>query len=528
MRFLSELVRAAIVFSLLIPPSAIFASTDAADSAAPCRKELATGAATAVDRGVLDEILTADSAGSERSEKAALARVEGDIHAHLQKIAALRSEVAAAEKETSKLRDEERGLQTDARIHHARAQVFGSQAEARDAIEFATAQLGKIQFCENDLVEKQYRDVTSCVFWHADRALSKLSLVLVPIIIAYTNETLGRDERTRKAMDEARQAVQDEIDIAKVDQRRVDLSGDAWDTMASRLEIRALELQRWLKPFLAGLGSTLVNGVVGGVRMVVPKKAEPGAAPVASVNPLFRAKEFTLQMGANIWKTLSSLNFREMRSNAYLVKDYVERFAWVAIASVVVNTVKSFKKHGTWPQAVNTPWHLVANAATMMLIQQEISARNTQVHNNVVAAKDFSELMARIPGVVAGKQGMIHEAWNRFTGFFAGVPAEFPFLAAWTWAYHGYVTDKIDPLSWEGLSTSAGDAVGFLSSFGVYLILKWSLWAKTFELGFIPEYRAMTEQPYEALRVTLAKQYGIPVTKHKVTDPTTHEEFEIE
>lgn len=458
-------------------------------------------------------------------------------------ITKLQRDIAEANSHLRSSLQEQRELATQRRVNEASLEIAHRLDEVRDDVHRAHKHLAQVSFCDPDIsreegvamppaalaawVEKNREAMSECTYWNFSRALSYLNLVAAPLWTSVQSETLGLNPDARARMEGARNEIQKEIDVAKVNLRAAEAEGDNARIRGASFRIRFLEFQRAFMPLWVGSVAVAQQGLAKTVR-VVTRQEDPNKVPGMAT---FKAKEFARTIWGGIYNVLASLNFKEMRSNAYVTGDFLYKLSLVVVWSVAMNFVWAWWDHGALPSWDISPWFLIPNSATMMLLQAEAGARTTEVRNEVLPAKSWKELLTRVPSMVAGKDGFLHGMWNRLTTYAAAFPAEFPILTGWIWGYHSWFVSAhktIDPLSFEGLSFAAAETAKFIGTFGMYLVVKWSAWDKLVELGFIPEWRGFAREPYEAKRVELAKKFGVPVNTREVTDPKTGEKHQLE
>ncbi len=428
-------------------------------------------------------------------------------------IVALANEVSKLKREISSSLNQSRVEATAERVGVAREWVVSSTDRALKDIAFAQSQLEQISACKLSGKLGWMGRAAACGYWWTNKAASHLAYYLVPVVISYTSELVGLDSAGIEAMAKARAEVMAEIDSAREELRLAQVNADAHGEYKAKLSLTGLGIYKWTAPYLAGVTAQIKRlwSASGEWFSRAPASEDEKVLAAAS-----RA-DFVSSMGTHLGDAFRSFNFQQMRSNPYLVFDYLYRFTIVSVSNVVINFIRSIPNLSSLATA---PWHLIPNAGTMMALQSEMAARNTTVRTGVEPAKDMNELLARMPGVIAGDTGFLHQGWGRLSTFLTAIPLEFPVLTGWTFLYMA-MTGAIDPFTTSGLMQAGAGAANFVSLFGLYLIVKWAVWDKPVELGLIPELRGLASHEYEKQVVTLAKQQGIPVETVELVNPET-------
>lgn len=456
-------------------------------------------------------LMAADAASASAPDQAA---VDAQIVARSKSILELSKEIKEARTEILRQLDEERVANTQARVAVAREWIAQNNDRVAKELAYAQQQIDAMKSCPiSGTVGWAGRQV-GCMYWQADKALTHISKFLVPVVIGYTSEVVGLDSAGVQSMAASRQYYLDSIDDAREQLKIAQDAGNTVDAAKYRLWITAFGVQKWTVPYLLGLGSQIKAAVVSAAKWATTRKTEEQKAKDAAVR-----LEFVQNIGTDFYDAISAFTFSQTLSKSYVFFDYLYRFSLVAAANVIINVTKAIPDMSSLAVA---PWHLVANAGTMMLIQAEIAARKTVVATDRLPAKNIDELLQRIAGTIAGRTGFLHESWARINSFMAAVPMEMPVLTLWTGAYLAYMGEA-DMLTPEGWMVAGGKALTFLSAFGLYLVVKQAVWDKPMDLGFILESRGLAGDAYNDRMVVLAKQHGIPVESKTVLDPATNQ-----
>ncbi len=394
---------------------------------------------------------------------------------------------------------------TQARVDRAVSAVRAYDEQVLLELSRVQTELAAIQSCPLDS-GKEFRNAT-CVYLHVKRAMLTLKRFVVPVVIGYTSEIVGLDAAGVQAMAQVREGIK---------RRQLEIRSEAANPLLSLEQRRNLALEKiqlsisqYTVPYLTGLLHQMGEALAATVNRSEP--ATPEQKKIAGAE----RKEALRKMGLDISDAVTSVTFREMRGNIYVLQDYLYRFFLVTLANVSVNSFKALFGAGALGQA---PWQLIPNAGTMMAYQSEVAARKTQVQSDTLPSKDAAELLARIPGIIAGKTGFLHESFSRTLSFLAGIPMELLVLTLWTGLYFSLL-GQIDPLSLSGWVVAATKAFEFIGLFGLYLILKWAVWDKPVDLGFIPEFRGLARKEYDEKMVALAEANSIPVETVQAWDP---------
>lgn len=438
-----------------------------------------------------------------------------------QAIAELSREIARAKAAIRSTLDAERVAATNVRVQRATEWVDAHSAEILRELAFAQGQIDQIKSCPASGKLSWMGKVAACTYWKANQVANQLSYFLVPVLISYTSEIVGLDAAGIQSMANARAKVMQQIALSQELLLTAQQSGASSDVLRLNLWISLLKIEKWTLPYLAGAGSQLWSGLKG-VKQWFGKKApitdEQRARNVAG------RWEFVEDIGAGTADAYRSINLKNVRNNSYLMGDYLKRFLIVGLANTVINFVKAIP---SLPYFNATPWYLIPNAGTMMLYQQEMASRKTDVATDRLPAHSWDELVSRVPGIIAGRTGFLHQSWARINTFLAGLPMEFPVLTFFTWSYLG-MFGNIDPFSMDGVTVAGSKALSFLSLFGLYLVVKQAVWDKPVDLGFIAEWQGLASWEYEQELVKAAKKYDIPVSILPVVNPRTGETVNME
>jgi hypothetical protein len=492
--FGKQWVCAVLIFSMLIPQGWAIAQSAPEPSGPP-----------------LSQASSDPSAPARCSEQILVGpAVTPSVETRVQRIATLASEVAKSQQELTRELELAAVERTQIRVQQARTWVAQTDERILSSIEEAQADLDKALACKASGALGWAGRSVSCAYAWANKAMTVLSRYVEPVVISYASELVGLDSAGVKAVDSVRARV-----LGELAENRQALSNPnltSTERYGLLLNRKVLQFEKWTVPYVVGLVAQGLSGYRSALNWLTRSRTPEDRAVAAT-----QRSAFVQDAMNNLRDAAGSFNFREMRSNPYVLTDYLYRFTIVAAANIAVNFAKALPG---LPALVSTPWHLIPNAASMMALQSEMAARKTVVQTGGTPAKDTRELLLRIPGIIAGNSGFVRESWARISTFVAGLPLEWPVLTGWTGAYLA-MTGQIDPLSVSGWVEAGSKAFTFISAFGFYLIFKWAIWDKPVDLGFIPEFRGLASGDYDRKLALLAEKYGIPVERVSLKDPIT-------